>query len=675
MNPINVYYPESRSQQIENQISSLSESYRGKYTEIITLLREGKGQNDHKFRTVSAQYVWISYMGGSKGGRIVYLKPDKDIIIWGVGPNHEIENEAKRYFTNSKIEINLLVEDRVNITHEFPTENELNKQKNETLLFAGNLSDDILRDKGLNDYLIKQVRESNLVSIWDLNNIPDHRKFEISQLAQSGTIYEARDDAHLEKFIRGDVSRLLIHLDDYQKEIINYNTDKPLLIRGETGTGKTTILIYKALYFAEDNPDKQIILFTYNISLANLIREAIEEYTENKIYNLRIEAFFEWYKEVLSIYGYSFNLIDSKTSVKPFDILSECFSVDEMSQFGYDKPKGFVYFIQSEIELVIQDFELNDLNAYLAFQRIGRNKKLGKNQRKIVWEIYQRFLTKLSTEGVHTYKTLLKNFIEIYKNRSDEELFDYDAIFLDEAQDMPPTVIKAISLLKRDEESLIWIAGDYKQAIYRKSFRWSDIELPFYGANVKFLRKNYRNSKQILDSAHGMLKNFLKEAEKPDHSGREGVSIKKFYYEGKEKFSKLKGIIDYFKSEEKIDMSDIAILTPAYISTVIKNFDKLGVKYEDVKEPNIDNNDAVKISTLHSSKGLEFRVVIIIDAQSKLVRSYEEDNELKKQQMAKLLYVGMTRAYDVCCFLLNKEREDGIILDKVFNPVKRIRVK
>jgi superfamily I DNA/RNA helicase len=192
---------------------------------------------------------------------------------------------------------------------------------------------------------------------------------------------------------------------------------------------------------------------------------------------------------------------------------------------------------------------------------------------------------------------------------------------------------------------------------------------------VKILRKNYRNSKQILDSAHGMLKNFVADVERPDHCGREGVSIKTFYYEGKEKYIKLKGIIDYFNIKEDVKLSDIAVFTSSNKKTLAKNLDKLEIAYKDVSLPNKDNKDSIKISTLHSAKGLEFRVVVIIIPQSKLLYDSEKDDVLKQQERAKLLYVGMTRAYDVCCFLLNKGNENGLVLDKVFNPVKRIRRK
>lgn len=81
MNLNNVFYPECRMQIIEDQLSKLSDGDRSKYTEVVSLLRKGKRPNDHKFQKTPTPHTWISYLGGSKGGRIIYLKPDKEIII------------------------------------------------------------------------------------------------------------------------------------------------------------------------------------------------------------------------------------------------------------------------------------------------------------------------------------------------------------------------------------------------------------------------------------------------------------------------------------------------------------------------------------------------------------------------------------------------------------------
>jgi len=669
--PGKIYFPESRLKELTAQENSLSETERKKFSFAVTELRKGTRPNDHKLKKLPTDAVWVTDLGGRKGGRIIYLKKGKDFIIWGLSSDHQIEFDAANCFSNSTKEDEILNAKLDDHTHRFLTEAEEENIRKRSVIFTGNISDEILRKFGLSDYQIKG--KSDRVSLWDLY-IPDKIKFKIMLLAQApeGTVFSVQNDTHLEKFIKGDVERLLVHLDDYQNEIIEYNTDKPLLIKGETGTGKTTILIYKAVYYAEDNPEKDVILFTYNIALANLITEAIAQLNDTKLANLRVYGFLEWVKEALFVYEEPFELIEERKDNKLYDLLGECYDEKDMKQLGYSKKRQCNSFLRAEIEKIIQDYDLREIDDYLKFRRIGKKKQLGERQRETIWEIYNRFLEKLKEKGLDTYKTMLRKFSDIQKVKSIDEKLCFDAIFLDEAQDMPPSIIKALALLRKDERSLTWIAGDYKQSIYRNSFRWSDVQLPFYGVNVKVLKKNYRNSQQILEAAHQMLSNFIEDAERPDHCGRQGVAIQKYKYSKGEKFLKLKGIIDYFHEEENVDLSDIAVFTPYKPEKIQKELTALSVPCEMIKFSFKEDADRVKVATLYSAKGLEFRVVIILDTQTKLLFEYQYNDILEVQKAAKLLYVGMTRAYDVCCFLLNEERELGKIVDKVLNHLEKL---
>ncbi|MDD3052393.1 MAG: 3'-5' exonuclease, partial [Candidatus Cloacimonetes bacterium] len=79
-----------------------------------------------------------------------------------------------------------------------------------------------------------------------------------------------------------------------------------------------------------------------------------------------------------------------------------------------------------------------------------------------------------------------------------------------------------------------------------------------------------------------------------------------------------------------------------------------------------DFHESVKISTLHSAKGLEFRVVILLDIEKDLLNFKCLDEKLKYQTAAKLLYVGMTRAYDSLIFMIQDNCESNPLLEEIF---------
>lgn len=68
----------------------------------------------------------------------------------------------------------------------------------------------------------------------------------------------------------------------------------------------------------------------------------------------------------------------------------------------------------------------------------------------------------------------------------------------------------------------------------------------------------------------------------------------------------------------------------------------------DMIESSDENSDAVKLMTIHSSKGLEFPVVFIVGAEDNifpLTNAMLEPKTLEEER--RLMYVAITRAKDV----------------------------
>jgi len=95
-----------------------------------------------------------------------------------------------------------------------------------------------------------------------------------------------------------------------------------------------------------------------------------------------------------------------------------------------------------------------------------------------------------------------------------------------------------------------------------------------------------------------------------------------------EGFEKLQGIADL--SEGVSDFLDRSVLSPG------RNVERRGETFK--------TGEAVTLSTLHVSKGLEFPVVFICGVEEGLLPMDREDSNIEEER--RLLYVGMTRAKD-----------------------------
>lgn len=119
------------------------------------------------------------------------------------------------------------------------------------------------------------------------------------------------------------------------------------------------------------------------------------------------------------------------------------------------------------------------------------------------------------------------------------------------------------------------------------------------------------------------------------------------------------------QSEENIEqkLSVLRILA-GRVPNFPEFFEKLERLEEKLREPQTQKNKIprVTLSTLHSSKGLEFEKVFIIDATEGQIPNVSNDPEDEKAyaEEVRLFYVGATRAKKELIFLCVKHREKDI---------------
>jgi superfamily I DNA/RNA helicase len=103
-----------------------------------------------------------------------------------------------------------------------------------------------------------------------------------------------------------------------------------------------------------------------------------------------------------------------------------------------------------------------------------------------------------------------------------------------------------------------------------------------------------------------------------------------------------------------------------YIDTIKRSLEGAGLPYYWITENDTSKrsfereDDKVKISTIDSSKGLDFQAVFIVNVDS-MPFPLEED----KEREGSLLYIGMTRAKEYLCVSYSGESEYTQYLDSV----------
>jgi hypothetical protein len=253
------------------------------------------------------------------------------------------------------------------------------------------------------------------------------------------------------------------------------------------------------------------------------------------------------------------------------------------------------------------------------------------------------------------------NFLKSDKSRKFKEKIKY--IFIDEFQDINDIQFKIIKELYNNSKS-INIFGDDCQNIY--NFRGSNIsyilniEKYFPEIIINKLIINYRCSKSIVNLANESIKKNKNQLEKKMISNNQEKSkpkvlrFKNFYEEMKYITNSIKRDIN----ELKIKPEKIAILCRNnqplfYIEEMLMSIDINSIFISsEHRSDNLIKTGCVIISTIHSSKGLEWYKVYLIGMNDTFFPSIKNISNIDEER--RLFYVAITRCKEQLVMTYNK---------------------
>jgi hypothetical protein len=230
----------------------------------------------------------------------------------------------------------------------------------------------------------------------------------------------------------------------------------------------------------------------------------------------------------------------------------------------------------------------------------------------------------------------------------------YQAVLIDEGHDFQPEWLKLVTQMVDPETNSLLVLYDSAQDIYGKSkargFSFKSVGIQASGRTT-ILRINYRNTKQILQTASVVAAKFLSPEEQDD----DGVPVVRPVSCGREGDEPLiihlpsasdePGTIAHVLAsahEEGHAWGDMAVLCrkQAQMAEVGRVLSARKLPHQ-VRKSSGDFDplaNSIKVMTMHGSKGLEFPVVALCGVGQMLGAGEDEREE------ARLFYVAATRA-------------------------------
>lgn len=443
-----------------------------------------------------------------------------------------------------------------------------------------------------------------------------------------------------------------------QKKLVEKKFAGPAKLVGVSGSGKTAIVVKRADWLARQYPQESILVLTLNKALAKLINDLINEVCpdNDRRSRIRVCSFWEICKEKLLEFESENERLYNEETWKLKEFIDEIW--DEYFQCKLNNEDASVLdavnssllsrsvypkdYIRQEFDLIRSAYGPDARGQYLEMFRKGRTENFEKEYRIKILDGLSSWEEKMKFVGVIDYlglSTALYKYIDKIKP-------EYRCVLVDEVQDFGTIELDIVRRFVPDDENNIFLCGDIAQQVGYKHHVLSEARIKVIGRSLS-IKKNYRNSREILQAADCVLKQNVDldniksddfEILEPEYANfssprplliRAGNPNQEFGF----CLNYLKNILDDRKA---------CIAVCGYSLLDIKHIGQLlGIPVLD-GDVSIDNGH-IFLSDLEQTKGFEFDIMCIINCNKGVIPNPTLPEGEWYKEVAKF-YVAMTRA-------------------------------
>lgn len=299
-----------------------------------------------------------------------------------------------------------------------------------------------------------------------------------------------------------------------QQKIVDAEYEGSAKLSGVSGSGKTCIIVNRAIRLAKESIDKPILVLTLNRSLAALIQELLfyacpDEDVRKKI---TTKSFFELCQDYLNRIEPHNVKLHNDVTWKHNEHIDEIWREYYRCELNNTEAEVLLpthkslnsqgvnpeEYLRQELDWARSAYDEKERENYLVADRKGRAIPLLPAQRQRILKGLEGWENKMTAVGVIDYLGLSTKL----SRHLDKLTPEYSAILVDEVQDFGTIELRIIRRLVDEGKNDIFLSGDMTQHVFPKhqSFRDSGINIP--GARSLSILRNYRNSREILRAAY-----------------------------------------------------------------------------------------------------------------------------------------------------------------------------
>ena len=475
----------------------------------------------------------------------------------------------------------------------------------------------------------------------------------LERLISRAQFVVAHDEKELADVLTAGLEKWRVFLHPSQSKLTQGIKSGAVRVLGGAGTGKTVVAMHRARWLAANmaTPENKVLFTTFTKNLAidieNNLRNicTMEEFSLIEVINLD-----QW------VQTYMREHVSKHRLMLDSDILNAYWK-----NALFEKPQGIEFpdsFFKEEWQRIIQPNGIQDVNGYKKVSRVGRGTRLDRKQRLAIWPVFESYRKQLDVNGQKELDDCYRSVRE-YLTNNDVEL-PYCSIVIDEAQDMGTQAFLLLREMVKEGANDLFIVGDAHQRIYgRNKVVLGQCRINIRGRSKK-LHINYRTTDEIRGWASNLLAGrSIDDLDGGEDSNTAYRSLTHGLAPILENFDTAEEQADFIKAlieKAKVPASHMCVVarTSHEVQSIKVLLEERGVKTSVIEPSKADSDDeeAIRLATIHRVKGLEFDQLILASANVGLVplagvlegKADQASIEEAETEERSLVYVALTRA-------------------------------
>jgi hypothetical protein len=480
------------------------------------------------------------------------------------------------------------------------------------------------------------------VSIEGNKTIPENPgDFSYINKSASFDLVLVEGEEHLKEVLEASLEEWRIFLHPYQKKMVKWQTKGPMNINGSAGTGKTVVLLHRAVHLAKElkDPADKVLITTFTTNLSITLSDYINRMDKEAAKRIEVTNLHALARTICWHSGWKGKIGEKSDYKAIWDQI--------LISVTNEIPVPFDEIINEYWEVVDANGVYNE-DAYLTTIRSGRP-RFSRKQKKTIWPILKEFQTELKKRNILTFEGVIHQARLAVEQGN---FRDYRHVLVDEVQDFSLEALRLIRAIAPVDEELsdpLCTVGDGHQRIYRTKIPMSRAGIKIIGRSRR-LKINYRTSEQIRIYSHGVLKGV----EIDDlNGGSASITGDRSVFKGPEplieKCKSIKEECDTIVSWVQILIEENGLknheicITP-YKENIVTSLTEAGFTIFRLKPQEVDpgaNEPGIRMGTMQRIKGLEFRAICLACGDpNDPMNDIESATALKRCER----YVAITRA-------------------------------